>query len=441
MRKLIALVVSLLALPLTLAAQNHEPMLMTPEDFRAFVAAKSQHGPVIPQPNALAPNAAVKSFTITEKSFTLSVSPLPFEVNQGDIVNLSITVPANDSAASHGLIMATYLENGIIVSRGQTKTIQFTATTLGSFAYACNVSTCGSGHNNMISDNFSINLKVNPAVIQAPVVTSLAPTSGSTAGGTTVSISGGNFQSSGVTVRFGGVAATSVNVTSSSNLTAVAPAHAAGAVDVVVSNPDGQGATLASAYTYVTPPAGPSITSITPSSGPTSGATPITITGSGFVAGARVTVGGVPAFGATVISATQIIVATPLGPATEQIGLPVAVVVINPDGTRATAGGAFTYSVPDLAITSITPGLSLTSGGSTIQISGAGFTSALASSVTIGGVPATSVQVLDAITISARVPAHAAGSADVVVTIGGKSVTAKKGLTYVTSILRKRATQ
>ena len=94
---------------------------------------------------------------------------------------------------------------------------------------------------------------------------------------------------------------------------------------------------------------------------------------------------------------------------------------------RATEGGRFL-------------GLSLLSGGSTIQISGAGFTSALASSVTIGGVAATNVQIIDAITISARVPAHAAGSVNVVVTVGGKSVTARGGLLYVSSIPRRRAT-
>ena len=344
MKKLIALAVSLVALPFAVLAQDH--MLMTPEDFRAFVAANSRHGAVVPQPASISETAAVKTFTVTEKSFTLSVSPAPFEVNQGDTVILNITVPATDQAAAHGLVMETYLEAGIIVNRGQTKTVQFTATTLGSFAYACNVSSCGSGHGNMISAD-AIKLKVNPAANQAPVINSLSPTSGPTTGGTTVSIVGGNFQS-GATVRFGNVAATGVNVTSSSNLTAVLPAHVAGPVDVVVTNTDGQIATLTS---------------------------------------------------------------------------------------------AFTYAVPDLAITTVTPSRTLVSGGSTIQISGTGFTTALASSVTIGGVPATNVQVLDAITISATVPAHAAGSVDVVVTVGGKSVSTKNSFSYVTAISRRRATK
>ena len=437
MKKLIALAVSLLALPFAVLAQDH--MLMTPEDFRAFVAANSRHGAIVPQPLAISETAAVKTFTITEKSFTLSVSPAPFEVNQGDTVILNITVPATDQAAAHGLVMETYLEAGIIVNRGQTKTVQFTATTLGSFAYACNVVSCGSGHGNMISSD-AIKLKVNPAANQAPVINSLSPTSGPTTGGTTISVVGGNFQS-GATVRFGGVAATGVNVTSSSNLIAVSPAHVAGPVDVVVTNTDGQIATLTGAFTYTAPASGPTITSVTPSEGPTSGGTALTINGNGFLAGATVTVGGLPAFAAVVVSSTKITAQTPLGPASEQVALTRDVVVINPDGTRASAASAFTYRVPDLAITTITPSRTLVSGGSTIQISGAGFTTALASSVTIGGVPATNVQVLDAITISATVPAHAAGSVDVVVTIGGKSATTRNGFSYVTAISRRRATK
>ena len=435
MKNFIALAVSLLALPFAVLAQDH--MLMTPEDFRAFVAANSRHGAVIPQPASISETAAVKSFTMTEKSFTITVSPSPFEVNQGDVVTLNITVPANDQAPSHGLLMETYLDSGggIVVSRGQTKPFQFTATTVGTFQFACNVPSCGSGHNAMNGT-----FVVKPAANPAPVINSLSPTSGPTTGGTTVSVVGGNFQS-GATVRFGGVAATGVNVTSSSNLTAVSPAHVAGPVDVVVTNTDGQIATLTGAFTYTALVSGPTITSVTPSEGPTSGGTALTINGNGFLAGATVTVGGLPAFAAVVVSSTKITAQTPLGPASEQVALARDVVVVNPDGTRTSAAGAFTYRVPDLVITTITPSRTLVSGGSTIQISGAGFTSALASSVTIGGVPATNVQVLDAITISATVPAHAAGSVDVVVTVGGQSKTTRNSFSYVTAISRRRATK
>ena len=85
-----------------------------------------------------------------------------------------------------------------------------------------------------------------------PTVTSVAPGSGSTVGGTAVTITGTNFVS-GATVSFGGAAATGVSFVSSTGLTATTPAHAAGAVNVVVTNPSAQSGTLTNGFTYTAP--------------------------------------------------------------------------------------------------------------------------------------------------------------------------------------------
>lgn len=82
-----------------------------------------------------------------------------------------------------------------------------------------------------------------------PTVSSISPTSGTTAGGTAVTITGTGFVS-GATVTIGGVAATSVVVGSATSLTAVTGARVAGTVDVVVTNPDAAFGTKAAAYTY-----------------------------------------------------------------------------------------------------------------------------------------------------------------------------------------------
>ena len=86
----------------------------------------------------------------------------------------------------------------------------------------------------------------------APTVTAIDPVSGQIAGGTAVTISGTNFVN-GATVTLGGSAATEIVVTNSTTITAVTPAHAAGAVDVVVTNPDTQYGTLAGGFTYEEP--------------------------------------------------------------------------------------------------------------------------------------------------------------------------------------------
>jgi len=85
-----------------------------------------------------------------------------------------------------------------------------------------------------------------PAVLS---VTSVSPTSGGTTGGTRVTIAGTGFQS-GASVTFGGTAATSVTVSSSNSITARTPPHAAGTVNVTVTNPNAQSATLVNGYTY-----------------------------------------------------------------------------------------------------------------------------------------------------------------------------------------------
>ena len=84
----------------------------------------------------------------------------------------------------------------------------------------------------------------------APTVTVVAPSTGYVFGGDAITITGTGFNT-GATVKIGGTAATSVKVASSTSITAVAPAaNAAGKADVVVTNVDGQAATLTGGWTY-----------------------------------------------------------------------------------------------------------------------------------------------------------------------------------------------
>lgn len=82
----------------------------------------------------------------------------------------------------------------------------------------------------------------------APSDFTVEPAGGPAAGGTSVTVSGQNF--TGVTgVTFGGAAATALDVVDDTTLTCTTPAHAAGAVDVVVTNPTGS-KTEVGAFTY-----------------------------------------------------------------------------------------------------------------------------------------------------------------------------------------------
>lgn len=91
----------------------------------------------------------------------------------------------------------------------------------------------------------------NPAA--APTVSSIAPAVGTTAGGDTVVITGTNFSATISSVTLGGTACTSVVRDSATQITCVSPAHSSGDVDVVVTNSDGQFASLPGGFQYQAP--------------------------------------------------------------------------------------------------------------------------------------------------------------------------------------------
>jgi hypothetical protein len=85
--------------------------------------------------------------------------------------------------------------------------------------------------------------------VSGATLTSISPGSGTASGGAGVTLTGTGLTGA-TSVTFDGVAATSVNVINSTTITAVTPAHAAGAVNVVVITPGGA-AQLVSGYTYL----------------------------------------------------------------------------------------------------------------------------------------------------------------------------------------------
>src|SRR3990167_24511 len=92
--------------------------------------------------------------------------------------------------------------------------------------------------------------------LAGPTLASITPSSGAAAGGTGFTLTGTNL--TGATgITFDGVAATSVNVVNSTTVTGVTPAHAVGAVDVVITTPQGT-ATLTDGYEYLTTAVGQS---------------------------------------------------------------------------------------------------------------------------------------------------------------------------------------
>lgn len=206
---------------------------------------------------------------------------------------------------------------------------QITATTPRGTAGAVNVVvTISGGQSATLTQGYRY-------VSNAPTVTGISPSSGTSSGGTVVTIAGSNFDA-GTSVSFGGSAASKVTLQNSSQLTATTPAHTAGTVDVTVTTSTGLSATLTNGFTFSAGP--PSVTAVSPATGPTGGGTLVTITGSNFQSGATVAFGQIYAAAVQFVSSTQLQATTP----SEAAGL-VDVTVTNPDGQSSILKGAFTF--------------------------------------------------------------------------------------------------
>lgn len=88
----------------------------------------------------------------------------------------------------------------------------------------------------------------------------------------------------------------------------------------------------------------PTVTMVNPNSGPTSGGTAVTVTGTNFTGATNLTFGGNPAPSFTVVNSTTMTATTPAGSAG-----PASVVVTTPAGSNA-PNQLYTYTVPGTSI-------------------------------------------------------------------------------------------
>lgn len=257
----------------------------------------------------------------------------------------------------------------------------------------------------------------------SPVVNAVSPTSGTVAGGNTVTILGANF-SSGAIVLFGSKNATSVTIDSSTQIRAVAPSNPAGSVDLEVRNPNGKSGKRNGAYAYTAIPA-PTVSGVSPTTGLTTGGQVVTVNGSNFQSGAAVKFGSLNGTGVTFVSATQLTVTTPAVGA----GV-VSVQVINPDGQSATRNNSFTFMLPSPTIVSLSPNSGGTGGGTQVTINGTNFVSG--ATAKFGGTNATGVTFVSATQLRATTPAKAAGTVAVLVTNPDGQSATTNGFSFIT---------
>ena len=306
----------------------------------------------------------------------LSANPLP---------SISSITPSSATAggpASTLTVNGTGFITGATVNFGSSPAItpsSVTSTQIVATIPAADIATAGTvnvtvtnpaGGGTSNAQTFTIN---NPA----PTATSLSPTS-ATAGGAafTLTVNGTGFVSTSV-VKFNGAAKTTTFVSATQLTAAITAADiaTAGTATVTVTNPAPGGGTSGNLSFTINAASGPTLTSIAPTSATVGGAAfTLTLTGTGFVAGATVNFGSSPAITPSSVTSTQIVATIPA--ADIATAGTVNVTVTNPAGGGTSNAQTFTINNPAPTATSLSP-TSANAGGAafTLTVNGTGFVS------------------------------------------------------------------
>jgi hypothetical protein len=138
-------------------------------------------------------------------------------------------------------------------------------------------------------------------------ISSVAPNQGAVGATVPITITGSGFVAGATLSAGAGITVSNVTVGSATQLTAtlaIASGAVPGARNVIVTNSGGGSATLTAGFTVVT---AMTVSSVTPTQGAQGATVPVTITGSGFAAGATLSVGaGITVSNVSVGSATQL---------------------------------------------------------------------------------------------------------------------------------------
>ena len=252
------------------------------------------------------------------------------------------------------------------------------------------------------SGTFTAVVTREAAAPPAPVVTELSPATGSALGGDRIEVYGTHLQTTRQ-VSFGGVPAEHFTVYDDTHLWATPPAGS-GQVEVSVIT---AGGTATAGFTYIV--GLPVVESVTPSSGPNTGDTPVTISGRGLdqIDNASFGVWSEPAEPQSASSAT-----TSSAPGAGVVHVQVSG---GPSGpSQTSANDLFSYLGP--VILSLDPSEGDEAGGTLVTIHGTGLSGA--TSVTFGGSPATDLVCVSDTVLTVRSPSGA-GRPDVLVTALG----------------------
>ena len=162
----------------------------------------------------------------------------------------------------------------------------------------------------------------------------------------------------------------------------------------------------------------PTVSSVSPSSGPVAGATTVDVTGTGFVVGSTTASFGATAAGVSCSSTTACTATSPAEPAGT-----VDITLTTPGGTSATSpADQFTFAAAP-SVSAINPDAGPVAGGTAVALTGTGFLVG-GTTASFGGTAATAFSCTSSTSCTATSPAGVAGTVDITVTtLDGTSAT------------------
>jgi len=243
---------------------------------------------------------------------------------------------------------------------------------------------------------------------------------GRVTGGDPIAIFGSRFPPDAI-VTIGGTPLTELKVTNTL-ITGITPPGTEGEQEMLITAPSLDFTVFAGTFIYL-PLSNIVVTAITPTNGKQAGGNRGSITGSGFLAGATVTIGSIPATD-VVVSSTLIIFTIPPGAAGAK-----DVIVTNSDGQKKTLRGGYTYN-PFPTIERLEPryGGPLT-GGTSIAIIGSNFMPGVF--VMVGSERIGHLDFFSPTELRLKTPSGTTGPKDMrVVNPDGQEAVLKEGFTY-----------
>ncbi len=352
---------------------------------------------------------SLNQFLITPTSFDFGSVPAGSQSAPQDVVITNLSDAATLSAteiASNGDFPKITDCQGVALLGGDSCRLVYEFTPSGPFSEGGSIGSVWNGQQYIMGFT-------GTGTAVKPAVTGISPAAGPKAGGTTVTVNGHGF--TGTTqVLFGSTPGTNVGVASDHQLTVTAPAHGSGAANVhVVTSLGTSLAVDADLYTFL---AAPVVTAVSPTSGPRAGGTTVTVTGSGFTGATHVLFGNTPGTGLSVTSDTQLTVRAP----SHSLGLTHVHVITPAGGSPAVTADEYTFE-PLPTVTAISPTSGPHAGGTTVAVTGTGFTGA--TQVLFGSTPGTNLSVTSSTHLTVTSPAHSTGpfNVHVVTPTGGES--------------------